>query len=182
MMQSDFFALAACAISILYVPFLLIAQLRFAHIMQWNGYSGGRYMAWLGRGFTGVYVPLIGICLIVLVGKMVLKAYLDHTALYEIPYIAGFFVVLLVIAAAVAFVYYKYVKEVKMESELTPLVCSRRLVTLYIAGCMLVCAVVMVENLLPGADVLVYVAPLFTPMIVPLANALTGMGRKEAEN
>ncbi len=174
MMHSDFYALSACAISVLYIPFLIIAQLRFSHILQNEGYRNSSYLLWIRKNFMLSFFPLIGVCAIVILGRVVMEAYLNNTALFEMEYIYGFFVVLMVIAAAAAFVYYKYVKTIKIESENTPIVCSSRLISIFLISCMLVCALALVVNLVEYGMLLVFFIPLLSPLLVPLANALLG--------
>lgn len=177
MMYSDYFALSACAFSVVYLPFMVIAQLRFSHILQVNGYDNKKYMAWLKSGFIVYISPLIGICLILLLSEVVLFAYLYNTYLYEMEYMAGFMVVVLLLAAAVAFVFQKYVKRVKIESESVPLVCSGHFTAIYLVACVMVASVGVVVNVFTHINKLIFFVPMATPFFVPLANGLLG-GRK----
>ncbi len=179
MMYSDYFALSACAFSVIYLPFIIIAQLRFAHILQVNGYDNKKYLAWIKSGFFVYVAPLVGVCLMGLLSEMVLSAYLYNTYLYEMQYMAGFVAVVLALAAIMAFVFKKYIARVKIESGGVPLKCSGRFTNIYLAACAMVAAVAVVENLFTEVNKLVFFVPLATPFYVMLANAVTGRGRKD---
>lgn len=180
MMHSDFYALSACALSVLYIPFLVIAQLRFSHIMQTEGYSAGRYFLRLRKYFMLCFLPLIGVCAIVGLGRVIMDAYLVNSSLFEMDYMYGFFVVLMVISAAVAVVFYQYVKAIKIESQTTPIVCSNRLIGVFVFSVLLVCLLSLMENIMEGGTILVFFVPLTAPLLVPLSNALMG-GQRTAQ-
>lgn len=178
MMYSDYFALSACAFSVLFMPFLMIAQLRFAHVMQNEGYDNRQYFAWIRRNFVLACLPLIGICLIVVMAEFVLKEYLANTYLYDVQHILGFAVeigyviAVMLVCAIIALVFSKYIKYIKIESEVTPLICSDRLIALFILNGLLVCALVALENIVTGMNRLALATPLIAPFVTPLSNLI----------
>lgn len=170
MMHSDFFALSICAFSLLYVPFMIISQLRFAHVLQHAGYGNRDYFLWIKNNFRGAYVPLIGICIIQILGELVLEAYLSNTSLYEKQLFVGYFVVMLVIAAAIVVVFINYIKEIKIENHDTPLVLSPRFISVFLVSSAIFCVFMLVVNLFMELDGLIIIMPLLAPLFVLLAN------------
>lgn len=179
MMYSDYFALSACAFSVLYVPFLIISQLRFAHILQNQGYDNRKYFGWIKRNFLLSCVPLIGISALSLLAEAVLITYLMKTSFYEMAVIVGYLCIMLFIAAVIALVFTKYIRCIKIESEVTPIVCSRHLVKVFLISSFFVCAVTVLENLFMEIDKMVFFIPLMTPLFVPLTNWLLGGSKKK---
>jgi len=188
MMYSDYFALSACAFSVLFMPFLIIAQLRFSHIMQSEGYSNRNYFAWIRRNIVLSVLPTVGVCLIVVMAEVVLKAYLGNTFLYDVQDKLGFaveigyVVAVMLISAVIALVMYRYVKCIKIESEVTPIICSKRLINLFLLNSMMVCALITLENVLTEVNRLVMVTPLVTPFFTPLSNLILQGGYKRAKD
>ncbi len=186
MMRSDFFALSSCAFSVLYAPFLIVAQMRFSHIMQNTSYSTGRFFLWVKNNFWLVYAPLIGICLINAMAEVVISAYLSNTALYYLQdifayvVIVGFMLIVAATAVIIAVIFRKYVKCIKIEGEITPLICSKRLVNLFLISCFCVCALITLENVFIEIRWLIYFTPLTAPLFVPLVNKFLGLEGKQA--
>lgn len=172
MMHSDFYALAACAISVLYIPFLVIAQLRFSHIMQHAGYRAPQYFDYLKKHSMSTLLPAIALCGITALGRLGMWVYLNYSEWYEMDYYIGFFVVLVVIAAVIAVVYTIYCKKIKIESNEIQLVFSPEFIRLFLVSCMLVCVLELLVNLMMPLRILVFFLPAFTPFLVPVANAL----------
>ncbi len=179
MMYSDYFALSACAFSVLYVPFLIIAQLRFAHIMQSQGYDNKRYFQWIRKNFFLSCVPLIGVSGISLMAEAVLLTYLKNTSFYEMAVIVGYICIMMLIAAFIALVFTKYVHCIKIESEVTPIRCTPHLIRMFMISSFFVCLVTVLANLFTAVDKLVFFIPLMTPLFVPLTNWLFREKAKE---
>lgn len=182
MMQSDYFALSACAFSVLYVPFLIISQLRFAHIMQNQGYDNRAYFRWIKKNFLLACVPLIGISGISLLAEAVLITYLRKTSFYEMAVIVGYLCIMLFVAAMIALVFTKYIRCIKIESEITPIVCSGHLVRVFLISSFFVCAVTVLENLLMEINEMVFFIPLMTPLFVPLTNWILKRGNRQGKS
>ncbi len=179
MMHSDYLALSACAFSVLYVPFLMIAQLRFAHIMQNRQYDTKQYFLWIKKNFLLCYVPLIGISVVHLMAEATLLMYLRHTSFYELAVIIGYLLMMLLIASVIAMVFTKYIRYIKIESEVTPIYCSNRLITLFMVSGFCVCALTLFENLWSDMEQIVFFTPLITPFFVPLVNVLMRLKKKQ---
>ncbi|MGI6153805.1 MAG: hypothetical protein ACOYJB_08255 [Christensenellaceae bacterium] len=179
MMFSDFFALSVCAISLLYVPFMVICQMRFGHILQSSGFDNRRYFGWIKNHFVMTYLPLAGIFLISILGEAMLRAYLSNTMQYEMGLFYGYLAWLLVLAAVITIIFWKYTRIIKIEDEKTPLVCSKRLVSVFLLSCLILCVFTVLTNLFTKIDVLLMVLPLLAPLLTPLSNVLLP-GREEA--
>ncbi|MEF9863932.1 MAG: hypothetical protein RSA86_03970 [Christensenellaceae bacterium] len=175
MMYSDYFTLSTCAFSILFVPFLVIAQIRFAHVMQEMGYDNKRYLSWIKRHFKAAMLPLIVICGLTILSAVVLQMYLEYNPFYEINVIIYYLLVLVILSAVLAFVFYKYVKKIKIESDIRPIICEKRLVHNYLLCCLMICAITLLVNAFIKIDKLVFVIMLATPFFMPLANLITSL-------
>ncbi len=176
-MYSDYVALSACAFSVLFVPFMVISQIRFAHVMQNEGYGNRRYFLWIKRNFLVSYLPLIGICAIVLLSEGVLNAYLYNTYFYDNELLIGYILAVLLICAAISVVFYRYIRCIKIECAGTPLVCSPRFTGVFLLSAVMVGVVMTLENIVPQVNRLVFFMPLLTPLFVPLANLIPGLGK-----
>lgn len=180
MMYSDYFALSACAFSVVYVPFFIIAQLRFAHVMQNEGYINRSYFGWLKRNFFGAYVPLIGVSVMLVLSELAVHAFLYKNSLFfDMELIVAFVVVTMLVALALAIILWKYIKHIKRESDMTPLVCSRRFLNVYIISCLVVAAMTAVVNVFNEINRIVFFLPLLVPLLAPLSNWIAH-GRKPA--
>lgn len=172
MMYSDYFALSSTAISLIYVPFLIICQLRFAHILQYNGYSNSGYFSWIRSNFGRVLIPLAGICLYSFAAEMMLRTYLENTALHEMDVIVTYFIAVLSILAVMALLFQRYTKLIKIETNELPLSCSNKLISITLIGSMFVCVLAVLQGLFSDLLILVYFLPLCAPFFVPIANRM----------
>lgn len=181
MMYSDYLALSVCAYSILYVPFMIIAQLRFSHILQCEGYDGRRYFVWMRKNFWMAVFPLIGLCAITIMAQQAMHQFLYLTIFFEYQILIGFVAGTMLICIPIAIVFYQYIKQIKIENEFTPLVCSRRLVGVFVWSSIFVCAITLVENTFPQFNYVTFLTPLVTPFLVPLANVLIRGEEKDGQ-
>ena len=170
MMHSDYFALSACATSILFLPFMIIAQLRFAHLMALSGYNNAKYFSFIKSGLGVFVIPLAGICIMAALSQAVLSAYLYNTWFYEMQMIIGYLVLLMILAAAMAFVFQRYVMSIKVESDNLPIKCDRAFVEIYFKSVVFLCAVVIAQNLIAELHWIFIVTPMLTPFCIPLSN------------
>lgn len=175
MMYSDYYTLSVCAYSIIFAPFMIIAQLRFAHIMQNNGYSVKRYLGWIKKNFLSVYMPLIGIFVLALLGLVLLHAYLSNTFLYDIQASLGFAVeigyviILALICLCLLIIFGRYVKLIKIECERNPIKITGPFIWIFLLSSFIITALITIENIFTGIDTLLIVMPLVAPLLTPLA-------------
>lgn len=181
MMYSDYYALSVCAFSIIFAPFMIIAQERFTHILQNNNYSVKNYFKWLKHNFLSVFMPLIGLFILTLLGLVLLRAYLANTFLYDIQEFLGFAVeigymlILALICLCLLIIFCKYDKCIKIECEMIPLKCDGGFISLFLFSSFIVTALITLENMFTGIDTLVVFAPLLTPLITPAAAAIMNL-------
>ncbi len=172
MMYSDYFAISTCAISVMFMPFMLIAQIRFAHILQDAQYANRQYFKFIFSNFKLFILPSIVICGIAILGAIGLSAYVMYNPFYEMMVLIMYAVCLLIVCAVLAVACTIYIKRIKMESEKTPLICSPRLVHVFLLSCAMVCALSVVVNVFVQIDIVVYGIMFLTPFAVPLANLI----------
>lgn len=185
MMYSDYYALSVCAFSIIFAPFMIIAQIRFAHIFQNNGYSIKNYFGWLKCNFLSVYMPLIGLFILTLLGLLLLKAYLANTFLYDIQASLGFaveigyMVILALVCLCLLIIFGKYVKLIKIECEDIPVKIDGTFIFIFLASSFIITGLITLENIFTGIDTLLIIMPLFTPLLVALPTFLFNTAHKE---
>ena len=185
MMYSDYYALSVCAYSIVFAPFMIIAQLRFTHILQTNGYSAKSYFFWLKKNFLSVYMPLIGLLILTLLGLLLLRAYLANTFLYDIQASLGFaveigyMVILALICLCLLIIFAKYVKLIKIECEFNPIKTDGVFIWTFLLCSFIITVLITIENIFTGIDTLLIIMPLFTPLLAPLAAVLLNAESKE---
>ena len=187
-MYADYFALSSCAFLVLHVPFLIVAQLRFSHVLQREGYDNRRYFGWIKEHFLLAYLFPICVFVVNIVSESILSAYLDNTYLYMLQdtaaYIVmfGYAIIALVIALVITLILWRYLKAIKIECETVPLVCSDSLVKVFVLSCVLICALVTAESMFIEIRRMVYFVPLLAPLFVPLSNALWRGKREEGRD
>lgn len=174
MMYSDYFLLTVCALSVTCAPFLVIAQLRFAHVLQVHGDSNRAYFSWMKQNFAAVWVPLIGICLMIFAAERMERAFLSNTSLYQTLIHNVYIAVTLGLMAAVAFVFYRYTKSIKIEGEELPVRCTGRLCPVFWISSAVISVLLVLMNVFSEIDELVFFLPLFAPLPAALANAVVG--------
>ncbi len=174
MMLSDYLALSTCAISILIVPFLVIAQMRFTHIMQTQNYSNKDYFLYIKKSFKLVYIPPILIFVICILNNVAIKLYLQYNTFYEMGVIIGFLLLVAVVCAIIAVVFYIYIKTIKIESEKKPLEITSKFIGVFVFSCGIIAVLAVIENVFVSLDYITYILPLLAPLLVPLTNLLTG--------
>jgi len=180
MMYSDYFLLTVCALSMVFAPFMVIAQLRFAHVLQAEGYSNIAYFSWVRKHFASVYVPLAGICLVVFAAERMMRAFLANTSFYQQQIFITYIVVTLALMAALALVFYRYTQSVKIEGDGVPVRCEGRLLPVFWTSCALLAVLFVLVNMFTEIDELIFFLPLFTPLLAPLANAIPARASNKA--
>ena len=169
MMYSDYFALSSCAISVTFIPFMVICQLRYALILQAFNYENRRFLRWLRCAYLAAGAPLLAITGLALLCEAVFVAYLTHTAATEMQIIIGYAVLMLLSCGAIAVGFGRFCRVLGGAGWTVPRIDDVRLLILFLLGSGLTAVIMLFLNLYALQQV-IYFVPLATPFFVPLFN------------
>lgn len=169
MMHSDYFALSSCAISVVFIPFMVVCLLRYGLILQSCNYRSREYLRWLRCAFTAAWAPLIVVCAISLMWELVLSTYLTHTAATELQIILGYAALMLVGVAAVSLAFGRFCRVLGGAGWSVPRIDDRRLVLIFCLSSAVVGVLMLLLNILLWQQ-WIYFVPLITPLLPPLMN------------
>ena len=177
MMYSDYLALSVCAFSVLCLPFMVICQLRFSHVLQAEGFETNKYFRRIKRNLPISFFPLLGICAIAVIAEGALNAYLYNTYLYDNELLVGYFAAIMLVCIAAAAVFFRYIRCIKLECSCVAPVCSQRFSNVFLLSVMLLGATVTLGNVILSINKSLLFVPLLTPFFVPLSNLILGYGK-----
>lgn len=169
MMYSDYFALSSCAMSVAFIPFIVVCLLRYCLFLQAGNYSNRAFFVWLGCSFVASVAPLGGICAISLMWEAVLSTYLTHTAATELQIILGYAGLMLIGIAAVSFAFGRFCRVLGRAGATVPRIEDRRLLILFAVSSVMVGMLVLLLNIMHWQQWL-YFVPLLSPFLAPLVN------------
>lgn len=169
MMYSDYFALSSCAISVTFIPFMIVCQLRYGLILQAFNYRNRAYFHWLRCAFLAAAAPLLAVSAVSLLSEAVFLAYLIHTAATEMQIIVGYAVLMLIACAALAAGFGRFCKVLGGAGWGVPRVDDVRLRILFLCSALLTALIMLILNL-AGWQQVIYFVPAATPFLVPLVN------------
>lgn len=169
MMYSDYFALSSCAISVVFIPFMVVCLLRYGLMLQEFNYQNRMYLAWLGCAFAAAWAPLIAVSALALLWQLVLRTYLTHTAATELLIILGYAGLMLVGIAAVSVGFGRFCRVLGGAGWTVPRIDDRRLTQLFIISSLVVGALMLLLNIMSWQQ-WIYFVPIVTPLLIPFAN------------
>lgn len=171
MMYSDYFALSSCAISVTFIPFMVVCQLRYALILQAFNYSSAAFLRWLRCAFLAAAAPLLAICVLAFLCEGVFFAFLTHTAGTEMQILVGYALLMILACGCIAAGFGRFCRVLGGAGWTVPRIDDSRLRILFLLSTLVIAALMLLLNLFALQEI-IYFMPLSTPFFVPLLNQI----------
>lgn len=169
MMHSDYYAISSCAFSVLFIPFMILAEFHFCRALQSFGYQNRRYLKWTGCSFVATVLPLFFICATAGMAQFALQKYLTNTYFEELRIIIGYAAWLLLASICLALEFTRYARVLGKAMWNVPRIADRRTAVIFIASSLIVSFASLILNLY-GWRLYIYFVPLMTPFLAPFVN------------